>query len=153
MFSCFELGKIADAHLRSLCYYVSTGGKAVDTHLEEGTYGQPIPPPPMVVATGDEHQQEEEDATKFDTGKAARYSVANLGAAVVYGLFNLAMPEYLKSYGVPPWLIGPLANERSLVGAFVQPFVGRLFQIHPRNFGLGGESPSRSMAAAKSKAP
>ncbi len=52
--------------------------------------------------------------------------MANLGAAVVYGLFNTAMPEYLKSYGVPPWLIGPLANERSLVGAFVQPFIGRL---------------------------
>src|SRR4051812_41585689 len=64
--------------------------------------------------------------TRFDTGKASRYSVANLGSSLVYGLFNSAMPLYLQGYGVAPWLIGLLANERAFVGALVQPFVGRM---------------------------
>ena len=59
-------------------------------------------------------------------GRALRYGVANLGAQAVYALFNFAMPFYLQSYHVPPALIGLLANERSFVGAFVQPVVGRL---------------------------
>ncbi len=63
---------------------------------------------------------------KFETTKAINYSVANLGASVFYGLFNFAMPLYLNSYGLPAWLVGLLANERSFVGAFVQPAVGRL---------------------------
>lgn len=66
------------------------------------------------------------DDSRFHAGLAARYSVANLGASVVYGLFNLGMPLYLESYGLNPSLIGLLANERSFVGAFVQPVVGRL---------------------------
>jgi MFS family permease len=63
---------------------------------------------------------------RFAAGLAARYSVANLGASVVYGLFNLGMPLYLESYGLHPSLIGLLANERSFVGGFVQPVVGRI---------------------------
>jgi maltose/moltooligosaccharide transporter len=63
---------------------------------------------------------------KFDMGLALRYSVANLGASVIYGLFNFALPPYLDTYHLPPWLIGLLANERSFVGAFIQPLVGRL---------------------------
>jgi Na+/melibiose symporter-like transporter len=57
---------------------------------------------------------------------ALQYSVANLGASVVYALFNFAMPLYLAAYNLHPSLIGLLANERSFVGAFVQPIVGRL---------------------------
>src|SRR5436190_263420 len=64
--------------------------------------------------------------TPFDTGLAARYSVANFGSSVVYALLNLAMPLYLQKYGVVPWLIGPLANERAFVGAIAQPVVGRI---------------------------
>ena len=67
-----------------------------------------------------------EPVERFDTGKAARYSVANIGSSLVFGLLNTAMPLYLKQYGVPDWLIGPLANERALVGAVAQPVVGRL---------------------------
>lgn len=67
-----------------------------------------------------------EGAEQFDTGKAARYSVANYGSSLVYGLFNTAMPLYLKQYGLPEWLIGLLANERAFVGALVQPVVGRM---------------------------
>ncbi len=75
-------------------------------------------PPPTMSA--------HEGAGKFNLGLALRYSVANLGASVVYGLFNFALPPYLESYGLPTSLIGLLANERSFVGAFVQPVVGRL---------------------------
>jgi maltose/moltooligosaccharide transporter len=62
----------------------------------------------------------------FPYKRAINYSVANLGASLFYGLFNFGMPLYLSSYGLPAWLIGLLANERSFVGALVQPMVGRL---------------------------
>lgn len=86
------------------------------------TVGSPI----TAMATAYPSEEEGHAATTFDAGKAARYSIANFGSSVVYGLLNTAMPEYLKSYGVYPWLIGLLANERAFVGALVQPFVGRL---------------------------
>lgn len=66
------------------------------------------------------------EETVFDTGKALRYGVANFGAQMVYGLLNLGMPLYLDRYGLDPSLIALLANERSFVGAFVQPVVGRI---------------------------
>ena len=65
-------------------------------------------------------------ATPFDVRTAVRYSVANFGASTFYMLFNAGMPLYLDTYGVRPEWIGLLANERSFVGAIVQPFVGRL---------------------------
>jgi maltose/moltooligosaccharide transporter len=65
-------------------------------------------------------------ATPFSWKTAVQYSVANLGASVVYSLFNFAMPQYLDTYKLNPSLIGLLANERSFVGAFIQPIVGRL---------------------------
>jgi MFS family permease len=74
----------------------------------------------------DSLEDETQTEGTFAAGLAARYSVANLGASVVYGLFNLGMPLYLESYGLHPSLIGLLANERSFVGAFVQPIVGRM---------------------------
>ncbi|MDQ3931052.1 MAG: MFS transporter [Chloroflexota bacterium] len=63
---------------------------------------------------------------KFDLALGINYSVANLGASVVYGLFNFALPPFLATYQLPPPLIGLLANERSFVGAFVQPVIGRI---------------------------
>src|SRR2546423_10161433 len=57
---------------------------------------------------------------------ALLFSVANVGSNLVFALFNFAIPLYLKSYGLPAALIGLLANERSFVGGFIQPFVGRL---------------------------
>ena len=57
---------------------------------------------------------------------ALLFSVANLGANLVFALFNFAMPKYLDSYHLAPALIGQQANERSFVGGFIQPFVGRL---------------------------
>jgi MFS family permease len=62
----------------------------------------------------------------FPWRTALNYSVANLGASVVYALFKFAMPLYLATYQLKPELIGLLANERSFVGAFIQPIVGRL---------------------------
>jgi maltose/moltooligosaccharide transporter len=96
----------------------------MDKPLEESAFvpvvGAGTPPPVEVAIT------EQPDVEKFDTPKAINYSVANLGASVFYGLFNFGMPLYLSSYQLPPWLIGLLANERSFVGAFVQPLVGRI---------------------------
>ena len=65
-------------------------------------------------------------ARPFAWATAIQYSVANLGASVVYGLFNFAMPLYLGTYNLNPALVGLLANERSFVGAFIQPIVGRM---------------------------
>jgi len=62
----------------------------------------------------------------FNMGQALRYSTANLGASVIYALFNFGMPLYLSTYNLNPALIGLLANERSFVGAFIQPVVGRI---------------------------
>jgi MFS family permease len=69
---------------------------------------------------------EAEAGPAFDTGQAVRYSIANFGAQMVYGLLNIGMPLYLDRYGLDPRLIALLANERSFVGAFVQPVVGRI---------------------------
>lgn len=81
----------------------------------------------VVIGIAEESLSEESvPDERFAAGLAARYSVANLGASVVYGLFNLGMPLYLESYGLHPSLIGLLANERSFVGGFVQPVVGRI---------------------------
>src|SRR5436305_57048 len=108
------------------------------TTSEDAAYTQaPIPPPPVAVGGGVEVElgaerlaagaiPPEAGAEKFDTVKAINYSVANLGASVFYGLFNFGMPLYLDTYKLPAWLIGLLANERSFVGAFAQPVVGRL---------------------------
>ncbi|MEO6457500.1 MAG: MFS transporter, partial [Chloroflexia bacterium] len=95
----------------------------METSMEESSVAHPgVIPPPM----GATEAPVSNSMGKFEAGKAVNYSVANIGASMVYGLFNLALPEYLKSYGLPPALIGLLANERSFVGAFVQPLVGRL---------------------------
>jgi maltose/moltooligosaccharide transporter len=87
-----------------------------DIAIDEGAYAQPVP----IVSS------ESPGVDKFDTGKAVNYSVANLGASVFYGLFNFGMPLYLSTYHLPALLIGLLANERSFVGAFIQPWIGRI---------------------------
>ena len=97
----------------------------------------PAPPPLGEITVGAaqmaaaaeevaEVPREAAEVERFDTGKAARYSVANYGASNVWMLFNTGMPLYLDTYGLNPALIGLLANERSFVGAIVQPFVGRI---------------------------
>lgn len=105
--------------------------KAMDRPAQDSGYVPGIPPPPVMpppapataeAIVGEQGGEEE----RFDTGKAVNYSVANLGASLFYGLFNFGMPRYLESYQLAPWLIGLLANERSFIGAFVQPLVGRI---------------------------
>jgi maltose/moltooligosaccharide transporter len=100
----------------------------MDTPIEERPYipSPAMPAAPVVAPAGEISEEEGGEAEKFDTGKALNYSVANLGASVFYGLFNFGMPLYLSTYNLPAWLIGLLANERSFVGAFVQPIVGRI---------------------------
>ncbi len=92
----------------------------------QGTLAEESAIIPLVGKPGKGTSTEEAVEGTFVTGLAARYSVANLGASVVYGLFNLGMPLYLESYNLNASLIGLLANERSFVGAFIQPVVGRM---------------------------
>ena len=54
------------------------------------------------------------------------FSLASIGAGMVFTFFNAQLPLYLHAYGVPHQLIGPLTNERSFAGALVLPFVGRM---------------------------
>src|SRR5689334_10350908 len=84
--------------------------------LEDSSY-TPVAAP--VVATPGAPQA-------LNTGLAVRYSIANFGAQMVYGLLNIGMPLYLDKYALDSRLIALLANERSFVGAFIQPVVGRI---------------------------
>jgi MFS family permease len=94
---------------------VTASGSTTETVAGIPIVGTPAPAPFEQMVPG-----------KFDLKLGLNYSVANLGAAVVYGLFNFALPPYLATYNLHPSLIGLLANERSFVGAFVQPVIGRL---------------------------
>jgi Na+/melibiose symporter-like transporter len=58
--------------------------------------------------------------------RAVWFSLASIGAGMVFTFFNAQLPLYLNAYGVPHQLIGPLTNERSFAGALVLPFVGRM---------------------------
>jgi maltose/moltooligosaccharide transporter len=95
----------------------------METSIEDG---RPISPLGLPVTNAPPPAATEAATVAFDLPKAARYSVANYGASVIYALFNFGMPLYLSTYNLNPSLIGLLANERSFVGAFVQPVVGRL---------------------------
>ena len=48
----------------------------------------------IALPVEDTHPSSTSDA-RFDTGLAARYSVANFGSSMVFALLNLAMPLYL----------------------------------------------------------
>src|ERR1043166_35931 len=52
------------------------------------------------------------------------YSVASAGTNMVAAFTNAGLPLYLVPYGLPGWLVGLLAQERSGVGGLVQPVVG-----------------------------
>jgi maltose/moltooligosaccharide transporter len=55
------------------------------------------------------------------------FSSGALGSNVVYAFLNFAAGLYLGHYpAVPAWAIGILSQERSFVGAFVQPVVGAI---------------------------
>jgi MFS family permease len=91
----------------------------MDMPIGDTTYVQPgAPVEPEIVAPA--------VAGGFNLKLALRYNVANLGAQVIYALFNFGMPLYLDTYKLNPSLIGLLANERSFVASFVQPLVGRM---------------------------
>ncbi len=61
------------------------------------------------------------------------YSAGSLGANLVYAFANMAFPLFLAAYAVPNLLVGFLAQERSFVGAFVQPVVGAISDRLPPN--------------------
>jgi len=62
----------------------------------------------------------------LSASRMAAFSLANFGGNMVNAFSNTALPLYLGMYHLPNWLIGLLAQERSLVGGFVQPVVGAL---------------------------
>ena len=70
----------------------------------------------------------------------AGYSMGDLGANICYVLASSAFPLYLTAYGLPNWLVGFLAQERSLVGAVVQPVIGAMSDRLPAT-GLGRRRP------------
>jgi maltose/moltooligosaccharide transporter len=61
------------------------------------------------------------------------YSAANMGANLVYAFANFAFPLFLSAYPVSNVVVGFLAQERSLVGGFVQPLVGIVSDHMPSN--------------------
>lgn len=54
------------------------------------------------------------------------YSFASAGTNMVAAFTNAALPLYLLPYGLPGWLVGFLAQERSGLGGLLQPLVGWL---------------------------
>ncbi len=63
------------------------------------------------------------------------YSVANCGVNMVSAFTNAALPLFLLPYGLPGWLVGLLAQERSGVGGIVQPIIGRVSDRTRTRFG------------------
>lgn len=97
----------------------------METIVNTGVAEQP-PVIPLSPEIGSTEEAAPGEAQKFDVGKALRYAIPNFGASTVWTLFNTGMPLYLDTYHLNPALIGLLANERSFVGAFVQPVIGRI---------------------------
>ncbi len=76
----------------------------------------------------------ETEPEPLTTAKTCLYSVGDLGASIVYSVANTAFPLFLSSYpAVPNWAVGLLAQERSLVGAFIQPLIGAISDRLPPN--------------------
>lgn len=63
------------------------------------------------------------------------YSVASVGTNVVAAFTNAALPLFLLPYGLPGWLVGLLAQERSGIGGLVQPLIGLLSDRTRTRFG------------------
>ncbi len=52
------------------------------------------------------------------------YSVASYGSGTFNGFFNSALPLFLGHYTIPNWLLGLIAQERSILGSLLEPVVG-----------------------------
>lgn len=63
------------------------------------------------------------------------YSVASAGTNMVAAFTNAGLPLYLVPYGLPGWLVGLLAQERSGVGGLIQPVIGLLSDRTHTRFG------------------
>jgi maltose/moltooligosaccharide transporter len=63
------------------------------------------------------------------------YSIGNAGSNMVAAFTNAVLPLYLLPYGLPGWLVGLLAQERSGVGGIVQPLIGVLSDRTRTRFG------------------
>jgi maltose/moltooligosaccharide transporter len=57
-------------------------------------------------------------------GQRLAYSVASYGSGTFNGFFNSALPLFLGHYAIPNWLLGLIAQERSILGSLLEPVVG-----------------------------
>ena len=69
----------------------------------------------------------------LSTTKMLLYGAGNAGANLVYAFANFGLPLFLSAYPVSNLVVGLLAQERSLVGGFVQPLVGAISDRMPPN--------------------
>ena len=83
----------------------------------------PGPAAPSAVDT--QHHHHHPAIPHLHLRPALLFSLASIGAGMVFAFFNAQLPLYLRDYGVSHQLIGPLTNERSFAGALVLPIVGR----------------------------
>jgi maltose/moltooligosaccharide transporter len=61
---------------------------------------------------------------QLPASKMISFSVASTGSGMFNAFFNSAVPLFLARYPLPYWLVGLLAQERSFLGAFLEPVVG-----------------------------
>src|SRR5579872_3413970 len=64
--------------------------------------------------------------TRLSLRTMVLYSVANAGVNMVSAFTNAALPLFLIPYGLPGWLVGFLAQERSGISGLIQPLIGLL---------------------------
>lgn len=74
---------------------------------------------------GTESTTEEGQGTRrVSVGWALRYSAAAIGVGIHDIFFNAVAGPFLRSYGLPVFVVGFLSNERSFVGALLLPIAG-----------------------------
>jgi maltose/moltooligosaccharide transporter len=67
-----------------------------------------------------------DQSASVDAARTVLYGSGNIGAGMVFGFTNAALPLYLASYGLPNWAIGLLAQDRPPLAGLSQIVVGLL---------------------------
>jgi Na+/melibiose symporter-like transporter len=69
-------------------------------------------------------EQKRQEPPRLTAARGFGYSLGNLGTQACSSFASAALPLYLGAYGLQNWAIGLLAQERSVLGVFVQPITG-----------------------------
>ncbi len=64
-----------------------------------------------------------------------QFSIANFGNGMFNAFFNSALPLFLAQYQLPNVVVGLLAQERSLIGAVLEPVIGSVSDRTRSRFG------------------